>query len=73
MSSFKRLTALLDIRLGLVAILLASLAGCSKKGVEARWHIGPQVGTLDLLAVGFIDKDTGWAVGGIDPKGSGGL
>jgi len=29
-------------------------------------------GTLDLLAVDFIDAQTGWAVGDIDPGGAGG-
>jgi len=30
------------------------------------------VGTLDLLAVNFVDAQTGWAVGDIDPRGAGG-
>jgi photosystem II stability/assembly factor-like uncharacterized protein len=30
------------------------------------------VGTLDLLAVDFVDAQTGWAVGDIDPRGAGG-
>lgn len=30
------------------------------------------MGTLDLLAVDFVDAQTGWAVGDIDPRGAGG-
>lgn len=30
------------------------------------------MGTLDLLAVNFIDHQTGWTVGDIDPRGAGG-
>lgn len=55
------------------AFFLAGLAGCSRRESAAHWQAGPAVGTLDLLGVCFIEKDTGWAVGGIDPKGSGGL
>jgi photosystem II stability/assembly factor-like uncharacterized protein len=59
----------------LVALLqLVWASGCShNSGVSAHWSPGPTVGSVDLLAVCFIDQTTGWAVGGIDPRGTGGL
>jgi photosystem II stability/assembly factor-like uncharacterized protein len=38
----------------------------------ARWQAGPNPGKHDLLAVDFVDSEKGWAVGDIDPAGSGG-
>jgi photosystem II stability/assembly factor-like uncharacterized protein len=67
-SSFLRALSILAI------LVLAGLSGCAKKPLPpAHWQAGPDVGALDLLGVYFIDQTTGWAVGGIDPKGAGGL
>ncbi len=58
----------------LVLILFGSCCGrstaLSKRG---RWVAGPNVGRLDLLSVDFIDAQTGWVVGEIDPGGAGGV
>ena len=59
------------------AILMsACIVACNKvsqKPADSHWIAGPAVGRADLLGLCFINQTTGWAVGGIDPKGSGGL
>src|SRR6476646_216039 len=64
---------LIQSSLLLILMLFASCgersAGLSKR---PRWISGPNVGTLDLLAVDLLDAQTGWAVGEIDPGGAGG-
>src|SRR5689334_3645231 len=62
-------------KLFLIIFLLtcASCGGRSNSSSQpARWSSGPNVGRLDLLAVDFLDAQTGWAVGEIDPGGTGG-
>jgi photosystem II stability/assembly factor-like uncharacterized protein len=38
----------------------------------ASWSVADRAGTLDLLSVDMVDPSHGWAVGDIDPRGSGG-
>ena len=57
-------------------VLLFIFASCGGRSGSPsnpdRAAIGPNVGTLDLLSVAFVDSKTGWCVGDIDPGGSGG-
>src|SRR5438128_9970956 len=60
----------------LLIIFLFAFTSCGGRPApsskSAQWSSGPNVGRLDLLAVDFIDAQTGWAVGEIDPGGTGG-
>src|SRR5437868_8525325 len=60
----------------LLITFLVTVASCGGRSIPsseaARWSSGPNVGRLDLLAVDFINAQTGWAVGEIDPGGTGG-
>src|SRR5262249_16171948 len=38
----------------------------------SAWSVAERAGTLDLLSVDFVDSARGWAVGDIDPRGTGG-
>ncbi|HET9533043.1 MAG TPA: YCF48-related protein, partial [Blastocatellia bacterium] len=67
-------------RLFIIFFLLA-LACCKEKqdnstapipSGPAHWIAGSTPGKQDLLAVDFIDSQTAWAVGDIDPAGTGG-
>ncbi|HKA17482.1 MAG TPA: YCF48-related protein [Blastocatellia bacterium] len=59
-----------------IIVLLLMFTSCGGQPVGSsnlsRSIIGPNVGTLDLLGVAFVDSKTGWAVGDIDPGGGGG-
>ena len=59
-----------------IIVLLFIFASCGGRSQSSpnpdRAAIGPNVGTLDLLCVAFVDSKTGWCVGDIDPGGSGG-
>jgi len=55
------------------ALALCASCRAPESLAPARWRLGPQVGVLDLLSVYFIDESNGWAVGGIDIKGAGGV
>ena len=60
----------------LIFILLVCTSCGGRAGSElkrGRWISGPNVGRLDLLAVDFVDSQTGLAVGDIDPGGTGGF
>jgi photosystem II stability/assembly factor-like uncharacterized protein len=58
----------------LFACLLVSCRGDqTQTETNATWKVGPAAGSLDLLAVSFVDSKTGWAVGDIDPSGTGGV
>src|SRR5215831_8627920 len=54
---------------------MASCGGGSapKKTDASRWSTGPGVGSQDLLSVDMIDPSTGWAVGDMEPGGTGGV
>jgi hypothetical protein len=57
----------------ILSLIFASCGGQpAPSSNPARVAAGLNVGTLDLLAVDFIDAQTGWAVGDIDPRGVGG-
>ena len=60
----------------LLILFLLIFASCTSRPAPSsnlvRGVAGLNVGTLDLLAVDFIDAQTGWAVGDIDPGGAGG-
>lgn len=57
----------------LIVLTFASCGGRSAAlSKRSKWFAGPTVGGLDLLSVDFIDAQTGWAVGEIDPGGAGG-
>src|SRR5262245_14877640 len=65
------------IRTELIAVsILFARASCKGRFDEsfraARWVVGPNIGSLDRLAVDFADEQTAWAVGEIDPGGAGG-
>jgi photosystem II stability/assembly factor-like uncharacterized protein len=57
-------------------LFLLIFASCTDRAAPSsnlvRGVAALNVGTLDLLAVDFIDAQTGWAVGDIDPAGAGG-
>jgi photosystem II stability/assembly factor-like uncharacterized protein len=56
--------------------LLILLAACSAPPgppIPLKGTAALSLGTLDLLGVDFIDARTGWAVGDIDPRGTGGI
>jgi photosystem II stability/assembly factor-like uncharacterized protein len=53
-------------------ILLAGCSRASLAGSDARWTSTARAGSLDLLGVTLIDATHGWAVGEIDPRGTGG-
>src|ERR1700750_1317307 len=38
----------------------------------SAWSVAERAGRLDLLSVDFVDSTRGWAVGDIDPRGTGG-
>jgi photosystem II stability/assembly factor-like uncharacterized protein len=54
-------------------LMFASCGGSTPSSSLARGVIGPNAGTLDLLGIAFVDSQTGWCVGDIDPGGSGGV
>ncbi|HWX39561.1 MAG TPA: hypothetical protein VN345_00300, partial [Blastocatellia bacterium] len=57
-----------------VALAIA-LSSCGVREVPTKkthWVAGPNVGTLDLLGVCYIEPGTAWAVGDIDLRGAGG-
>jgi photosystem II stability/assembly factor-like uncharacterized protein len=55
---------------------LPTFAGCSRTGFTAssdsQWTSAARAGSLDLLSVSLAGAQHGWAVGDIDPRGSGG-
>src|SRR5262249_3455596 len=63
----------------LIGIALLAAGACETRtssttrggGVPA-WSVAERAGPLDLLGVDFIDSARGWAVGDIDPRGTGG-
>src|SRR5262249_3039948 len=58
-----------------VVVVISALLGRPVTGIaagEARWTAGPAVGSLDLFGVGFAGPGVAWAVGDMDPGGSGG-
>jgi photosystem II stability/assembly factor-like uncharacterized protein len=60
-----------------LATLFLSLPGCSRTSLtagsaEPHWTSAARAGSLDLLGVTLIDAKNGWAVGDIDPRGTGG-
>jgi photosystem II stability/assembly factor-like uncharacterized protein len=54
-------------------LMFASCGGSTPSSSLSRGVIGPNAGTLDLLGIAFVDSQTGWCVGDIDPGGSGGV
>ncbi len=80
-----RLSKLVRLIFVLTLCVLASCARQSSSGQRplpapegassssaAHWRVGPTIGKSDLLALDFIDNQTGWAVGEIDTTGQGG-
>jgi photosystem II stability/assembly factor-like uncharacterized protein len=58
-------------------LVVISLSGCNRTSLtagsaEPRWISATRAGSLDLLSVTLIDANHGWAVGEIDPRGTGG-
>jgi photosystem II stability/assembly factor-like uncharacterized protein len=67
------------IGLPLIAIIALAAARCdthrstrTSSSVAATWSVAEHAGTLDLFSVDFVDPSHGWAVGDIDPRGTGG-
>jgi photosystem II stability/assembly factor-like uncharacterized protein len=64
--------------LPLIAIAALTATRCNShpptetSPATAAWSIAERAGTLDLFSVDLVDGEHGWAVGDIDPRGTGG-
>jgi photosystem II stability/assembly factor-like uncharacterized protein len=61
----------------IATLFVIGLSGCSRTSLtagsaEPHWTSATRAGSLDLLGITLIDAKHGWAVGEIDPRGSGG-
>lgn len=72
----RKVSIRLTMQVHSIIVLLLILVSCGgRSGSPSNVGggvIGPSVGTLDLLSVAFVDSQTGWCVGDIDPGGTGG-
>jgi photosystem II stability/assembly factor-like uncharacterized protein len=60
-----------------ITLCVIGVVGCSRTSLtagsaEPHWTSAARAGSLDLLGVTLIDAKNGWAVGEIDPRGTGG-